>query len=349
MKLRQIITLFIATIVGVSCVTSGGDIVKQYVDDVWNNHNTEALGKYVERTYIRKAALFPRLGKEQEQQLRHRGIEGWRNYLNRIFNNIPDLHVELTDIIAEGNQVYATVLTTGTQLKSSWGSATGKHFESRCATHYRLSENSGKIAFTEMFCDFAGLMQYFAPSPINVGNFHQGRVSDRDQNRFTHGLTMDNLHSGIESILAGKILALGHAYNSRKPKALILPLHDTKMYKAISPAYPDGFNAHEEVDFFLGWSKCMTNDKTQAKVELQRFYFDKLGRGVTVSWTMKGVFGSKCPAPYDQFAPTNKPFALTGISYHRFNENGLLQEKITVYDNEYVNKALKGMPDAVEA
>ena len=84
------------------------------------------------------------------------------------------------------------------------------------------------------------------------------------------------------------------------------------------------------------------NDKFNAKVEQQRFYFDKLGRGVTVSWKMTGVHNKHCPAPYDKFSPTNKPFTLTGVSYHRFNENGLLQEKISVYDNTYVKKALGG-------
>lgn len=260
----------------------------------------------------------------------------------------------MEDVIAEGNQVYATVITSGTQIRSSWGHPTGKYFETKCAAHYRLTAPSGgKIAFTEMFCDFSGLMQHFAPSTITIdhskhpesgimGSIPSGALGY--QPRVMRAVSMDNLNSGIESILAGKILTLSDAYNSQKPKAVIVPLHDVDRYRAVSPAHPLGLTAHEEVDFYLGWSKCMSGEKPnqKAKVELQHFYFDDFGRGVTVSWKMTGIHTKQCPKPYDQFTPTKKALTLNGISYHRFSVNGLLLEKMTVFDNEYLKMALKG-------
>lgn len=355
MRLHQIIALFASSLFA-SCeaYSTGEAIVKQYVEEVWNQKKLDALEKYIEPNYVRSCAVFPKLEEYEKKQCCPQSLERMKESLKRMFESVPNLQVKLSDIVAEGNNVYVTAISKGTEMKSPWGSASGKHFESKCAIHHRISETSGKIAFTEVFCDFSGMLQHFAPSPLTIdSNPETTGVSQLllGGRRNQGGITLDNINSGMEKIIAQRIMNLADNY-LHQSKTELVQLHDSK-FKSISPAFPEtqgGADRSREIDFNLGFMKCMSSSNVKAQYNVQRFYFEDKAHngGVTVSWEMHGVFASKCPAPYDKFTPTNKPFTLTGVSYHRFNQNGLLEEKVVMYDNEYVNNVLKGATPSME-
>ena len=60
------------------------------------------------------------------------------------------MKIELSDLVVEDNDAFLTLNCEGTQQRSKWGEASGKHFESKCAVHHRIGEKSNKIAFTEV-------------------------------------------------------------------------------------------------------------------------------------------------------------------------------------------------------
>ena len=61
-----------------------------------------------------------------------------------------------------------------------------------------------------------------------------------------------------------------------------------------------------------------------------------------MSWTLSGTFSNKCPAPYNQYTPTQKQVRVHGVSYLRFNESGKLIQSKSVWDNTYLKENLSG-------
>ena len=190
MKISQIISL---TILGLSSMYNvGANIVQDYVDQVINKRDFNSLDKFVTPNYVRRAALFPAVRMDSlSRDDRFRGIEQWRRALKSMLNTFPDLQVELQDMLQEGNLVYVTTICSGTQQRSKWGEASGVYFRTKCAVVHRLDEQTGKIASTEKFCDFAGIEQHFLPSPSYVTKDKQ--------------LAIDNVNGGLERVISRKV------------------------------------------------------------------------------------------------------------------------------------------------
>ena len=88
-------------------------------------------------------------------------------------------------------------------------------------------------------------------------------------------------------------------------KAELMKMHDDK-YNAISPAFPKGYNAKQEIDFIFKMNACLSSKTVKAQHTIDNIYYESMPLGATVSWTLSGIHSSKCPAPYDSFKPTNR-------------------------------------------
>jgi len=72
------------------------------------------------------------------------GIDSFKQISGLILKAIPDYHITIEDLVAEGDQVVARFTMTGTVTGSIMGSKpTGKAISVRGLTYYRLS--NGKI------------------------------------------------------------------------------------------------------------------------------------------------------------------------------------------------------------
>lgn len=300
-------------------------LIRDYVDQVWNQQKTDLLPRFVDEDYRRQPALFPRVERAHISTLNE-----WKEIMDHAFYSFPDMKVQLSDLVIEDDDAFMTVNMQGTQQRSTWGEASGKHFESKCAVHHRIGK-SGKLAFTEVFCDFGGLMQHFSPSPVTI---------DR-----THGTTnLENVRGGIETAMSKKIMQLEQMYSEGKVgKEELVQMHDEK-FNSTSPSFPKGIDRSMEVDFYQNWNNCMSSSAkgTKAKITMERFYYDEDMSGVTVSWKFTGIHSSKCPEPYQAFTPSGKSLELYGMTYHQFNRDGKLLMKRTVFDNQHVIDVLGG-------
>ena len=72
------------------------------------------------------------------------GIDSFKQFSGLIRTAIPDYHITIENLVAEGDQVVARFTMTGTNTGSIMGSKpSGKTFSVRGLTYYRLS--NGKI------------------------------------------------------------------------------------------------------------------------------------------------------------------------------------------------------------
>ena len=81
---------------------------QQYVDEVWNSHNVNAMNKYFwQDIVIHSASPGIVTGK---------GIDVLKRLTQSFFDSFPDLHFIVEDTIAQGNKLSVRLLVEGTQL-----------------------------------------------------------------------------------------------------------------------------------------------------------------------------------------------------------------------------------------
>jgi len=123
-------------------------LILRLYEEVWNQHNPEAADEFV------AADVFTR---DMLPEYQH-GVEGYKHLVEWLHTAMPDLRMNIEDIIAEGDKVAAFVTLSGTHtgplrdLDPSGRQVSVKH------THwYRLA--NGKVAEIWSVRDDLGMMQ----------------------------------------------------------------------------------------------------------------------------------------------------------------------------------------------
>jgi steroid delta-isomerase-like uncharacterized protein len=123
------------------------ELVTRYYGEVLNGRNLEAVVDYF-------AA--------------ERMVEGVRAGCFRYFEAFPDLHVNIEELIAEGDKVFCRSTMTGTHDGEYKGiPATGRHISSESAEVFRIAD--GKFAGYWCLSNVAGLMRQLTEEPVAAG------------------------------------------------------------------------------------------------------------------------------------------------------------------------------------
>lgn len=100
------------------------ELVKSFVDEVFNRHDLKAIDKYL------AANLTDGSGKTRES---------FKKYLVELFSGFPDLHASIEHILAENNFVVVFLNFEGTHKAQFEGlPATNKLVKNRSADLYRI-------------------------------------------------------------------------------------------------------------------------------------------------------------------------------------------------------------------
>jgi steroid delta-isomerase-like uncharacterized protein len=133
---------------------SNSDVVRGFFDEVLNQDNIEASGKYFWEDMVEQVPL-PGQGP---------GLEGLKNVLGGIKTAFPDIHWKIEEQIAEGDKVVTRFEWTGTHRGTFLGvPATGRSVKVWGMVIDRLER--GKIKDTRIIMDALGLMMQFGVFP----------------------------------------------------------------------------------------------------------------------------------------------------------------------------------------
>lgn len=125
------------------------ELVRQLVDDVFNEGNPDALDDYLTEDYVEHTVAVPG-GLE--------GLEAVREYYSDIFNAFPDFEVTIQDLLAEGDKVVQRSLQGGTHEGPFLDiEPTGESAEIPGIVIYRIED--GQIAESWPQADLMGFMQ----------------------------------------------------------------------------------------------------------------------------------------------------------------------------------------------
>jgi steroid delta-isomerase-like uncharacterized protein len=120
------------------------ELVSRYYAEVLNGRNLDAVGDYY-----------------ADERL----VEGVRAGCFRYFEAFPDLHVNIEELIAEGDKVFCRSTMTGTHDGEYKGiPATGRHVSSESAEVFRIAD--GKFAGYWCLSNVAGLMRQLTEEPV---------------------------------------------------------------------------------------------------------------------------------------------------------------------------------------
>ncbi len=138
-------------------IETNKEIVHRY-QEAYNTNNLDALDAVVAAD-VKTPGMLPGFapGLEGAKQLQRVTMDAW-----------PDNHVEIEDLIAEGDTVIARVTVSATPQKMAFGvPPTGKSF--RVAGMYRVRIANGKIVEHHGIEDSIGIMQQLGLMPAPVG------------------------------------------------------------------------------------------------------------------------------------------------------------------------------------
>ena len=123
-------------------------LILRLYEEVWNQHNPEAVDDFV------AADVFSR---DMLPEYQH-GVEGYKHLVEWLHTAMPDLRMDIEDIIAEGDKVATFVTFSGTHTGPLRDLApTGRHVSVEQTHWFRLA--NGKVAETWSVRDDLGMMQ----------------------------------------------------------------------------------------------------------------------------------------------------------------------------------------------
>ncbi len=130
-------------------------IVRRLIAELWNNGNLSVADELIAPTYIHHDSSTPDLGK---------GPESEKKRVTLYRTAFPDLHLNIEDIIAEGDLVMTRWSCRGTHKGELNGTPpTGKQFNITGVTNCRLA--NGKLVEGWVNWDALGLMQQLGVVP----------------------------------------------------------------------------------------------------------------------------------------------------------------------------------------
>jgi predicted SnoaL-like aldol condensation-catalyzing enzyme len=107
-------------------------LVRDYIDNAINKRQPAAAERYFAANYIEHNPHLPA------------GIAGKKRFIAAVLKGFSDYHGEITDIVAEGDEVVTRTLWTGTQDGPFLGRpATGNKVQFATSDFYRI--DNGKI------------------------------------------------------------------------------------------------------------------------------------------------------------------------------------------------------------
>jgi predicted ester cyclase len=108
-----------------SSISNQKDIVKTFVEDIFNKHDLSAIEKYF-------AKENPSIGQ---------GSEGFKQSLSALFTAFPDINAEIEHIVAENDVVVVSLNFTGTHKGEFQGMPpTNKKINIRSADLYKIED-----------------------------------------------------------------------------------------------------------------------------------------------------------------------------------------------------------------
>lgn len=129
--------------------TDGREVIRKFVEEVWNAHNAEAVDKFASSDYVDHDPFHDEPVK---------GPDGLKKLITGYLNAFSDVHIAIDELLADGNQV--TMRWTGTGTHD--GELRGIPPTHRKATVggisiYRIVND--RIAETYTYWDTLGLLQ----------------------------------------------------------------------------------------------------------------------------------------------------------------------------------------------
>jgi len=123
-------------------------VIRRLYEEVWNLHNPEAADEFVAPDVFTRAML---------PEYQH-GVDGYKHLVRWLYTAIPDLHNDIENMIAEGDEVATFVTLSGTHTGPLRDLApSGKQVSVKHSHWYRLA--NGKVAETWSVRDDLGMMQ----------------------------------------------------------------------------------------------------------------------------------------------------------------------------------------------
>ncbi len=131
------------------------EIVRRIVDECWNPHDVPAFARFYAPEVVNHDPVAPAV----------MDLQGLGMYATMLFAAFPDFHVEIDQMVAEGDMVSKSWTVTGTQLGEFQGiPATGKAIRFTGITLYRIAGE--KVVENWWSYDMLGLMQQLGAIPM---------------------------------------------------------------------------------------------------------------------------------------------------------------------------------------
>lgn len=129
-------------------------IIRAYVETIWNQQQVHRAGELLAQGYV----VHPPLPGQTP------GLEGAKRVVALYLAGVPDLHVTIEDLVAEGDRVAVRRTYEGTHKGELLGiPPTGKHLQIGGISIFRLVD--GKIAEQWEQLDQLSLMQQLGVLP----------------------------------------------------------------------------------------------------------------------------------------------------------------------------------------
>jgi steroid delta-isomerase-like uncharacterized protein len=131
-------------------------ILQRCFDDIWNSGKMDVVAEIVHPNFIRHH--------ERNQDADVHGLEGFRTWVSRVRQALPDLQLTVERMFGESDRVMAHVRGRGTHKGDLKGApATGSEIEWTATTFVRLAD--GKIIECWAIADTLGILQRLGQIP----------------------------------------------------------------------------------------------------------------------------------------------------------------------------------------
>jgi steroid delta-isomerase-like uncharacterized protein len=129
-------------------------VIRRWVE-AWNTQDLDAAEELVSPEFVRHDANLPDVV----------GPQAERQYIAATLTAFPDLHLEIEQLVAEGDLVAARYLVQGTHRGEFLGiPGTGRPMTIQASESYRLA--GGKLAEQWVVMDALGLLQQLGAVPV---------------------------------------------------------------------------------------------------------------------------------------------------------------------------------------